>query len=76
MQSSNNNIAAWPGLTLDEFPKLKEWLERMESRPAIEAGWNVPTPRVKLNLSEEELEAKAKQSREWIQKGMAEISKK
>ncbi|KAL1888862.1 Glutathione S-transferase 2 [Ceratocystis pirilliformis] len=40
----------WCGLNIDEFPKVKEWLERMEKRPGVVAGWNVPTPRIDLNL--------------------------
>ncbi|KAL2891870.1 Glutathione S-transferase-like protein gedE [Ceratocystis lukuohia] len=62
----------WCGLNIDEFPKVKEWLERMEKRPAVVAGWNVPTPRMDLNLTQKE----AKERGEWIQKSMAEDAKK
>ncbi|KKF93052.1 Disulfide-bond oxidoreductase YfcG [Ceratocystis platani] len=62
----------WIGLNIDEFPKVKEWLERMEKRPAVVAGWNVPTPRTDLNLTQKE----AKERGEWIQKTMAEDAKK
>lgn len=37
-------IAAYPfmELTLDNHPHLKQWVERMEQRPAVQKGMNVP----------------------------------
>ncbi|KAH7096434.1 glutathione S-transferase [Auriculariales sp. MPI-PUGE-AT-0066] len=35
--------ASWAGIpTLDEFPNLKAWFERVSARPAVQAGMNVP----------------------------------
>jgi len=30
------------GISLDEFPKLKAWVERIEQRPAVQTGLNIP----------------------------------
>ncbi|BAZ12666.1 putative glutathione S-transferase [Calothrix sp. NIES-4071] len=30
------------GLTLDNHPHLKHWVERLEQRPAVQRGMNVP----------------------------------
>jgi GSH-dependent disulfide-bond oxidoreductase len=37
-------VAAYPfmELTLDNHPHLKQWVERMERRPAVQKGMNVP----------------------------------
>ncbi|KAL5606842.1 hypothetical protein BROUX41_003219 [Berkeleyomyces rouxiae] len=67
---------AWAGLSLAEFPKVSEWLERMEKRPGVIAGWNVPTPRRKMDATAEEMDTQAKEAREWVQKSMAEEAKK
>jgi glutathione S-transferase len=34
--------APWAGIELDEFPKLKEWADRIESRDAVKRGLRVP----------------------------------
>lgn len=28
--------------SLDEFPRLKAWFDRIEARPAVQAGFTVP----------------------------------
>ncbi len=46
------DIAAWPwihahewaGLSLDNFPKLKQWHDALASRPAFQKGVRVPEP--------------------------------
>ncbi|ORY71921.1 glutathione S-transferase [Pseudomassariella vexata] len=61
------------GVDLAEFPLLKEWVDRLLARPGVEKGRHVPSPHTALdaaNLTEEELNAKAEQSRAWILKGM------
>ncbi|KAJ7047438.1 glutathione S-transferase-like protein [Mycena alexandri] len=32
--------------TLDEFPNVKAWVERLEARPAVQAGIKVPPPKL------------------------------
>ena len=36
------NWAEWAGVGLDGFPKLRIWLDRINERPAIQKGVNVP----------------------------------
>lgn len=35
-------IAPRTGVSLDEFPKLKAWVDRIEARPAVQVGLKVP----------------------------------
>lgn len=37
-------IAPWAGLSLDGYPNLSEWVQRMESRKAVLDGMDVPNP--------------------------------
>ena len=34
--------APFVDISLDEFPNLKKWLERIEARPAVQEGMDVP----------------------------------
>jgi glutathione S-transferase len=34
--------APWAGIELNEFPKLKEWAQRIEGREAVQRGLKVP----------------------------------
>lgn len=34
----------WSGLTLDEFPHLAAWSERVAARPGVAAGMSIPEP--------------------------------
>ena len=36
--------APWAGLSLDEFPNLKKWHDRILERPAVKEGLDVPEP--------------------------------
>ena len=40
---------AWSGLTLDGFPRIRAWLERIEARPAVQRGLAIPQ---KVDLQE------------------------
>lgn len=50
MRSTTADIATYPwvaiyefqGLTLDDHPHLKRWVETMQQRPAVQAGMAVP----------------------------------
>lgn len=35
-------IHAWPGLSLDDYPRLTEWHDRIRARPAVERALQVP----------------------------------
>ncbi|KAK3197733.1 hypothetical protein GRF29_216g1134588 [Pseudopithomyces chartarum] len=70
--------AGWCEVSLEEFPALKAWEERMAARPALERGRHVPTPHtIKETLKDKEAVAKiAAESRAWVQKGMKEDAEK
>lgn len=36
------NYHEWAGLSLDEFPRLRDWFARIEERPAVQRGLMVP----------------------------------
>ena len=69
----------WAGVDVGEFPNLKRWLYELLERPGFEAGRHVPAPHKAFELndvSEEELEKKAAESRNWVQAGMKADAKK
>lgn len=72
------NSHDWAGVSFDKFPKVNAWLEKVKSRPAVQRGFAVPDANAadRKNLSEEEREKIAKQTRDWVQGGMAEDAKK
>jgi glutathione S-transferase len=69
--------AGWAGIELSDFPKLKEWEERMWERPGVQKGASVPDPykRVK-NDDPEAMERRAAEARKWIMQGMKEDEEK
>ncbi|KAL0932955.1 glutathione s-transferase [Colletotrichum truncatum] len=71
--------AKWAGVSLEEFPALKEWLWKLVERPGFEAGRNNPSPHKALeqhSKSDEELDEQAKSASAWILKGMKEDAAK
>jgi hypothetical protein len=38
------SAAPWAGLDLDEFPSVKNWMEKIAARPAVKEGMDVPEP--------------------------------
>lgn len=71
-------LAGWAGVDIDEFPVLKAWEERMDARPAVQKGRNVPEPwRVRELLKNKEvMDRHAAQGRHWVQAGMKEDAKR
>lgn len=66
-------------MSLDDFPHLNEWLERLLARPGLEKGRHVPKRHTALdqrNMSKEELDEQAKESAKWVQEGMKQDAKK
>ena len=62
-------IHDWSGVPLDEFPHLKSWLFKMLERPGVEKGRHVPSRHTAFdnaNLTDEEKEKQAAESRKWI----------
>ncbi|KAL8917209.1 MAG: hypothetical protein Q9172_005939 [Xanthocarpia lactea] len=38
------DASQWAGVELDSFPEVQEWTERINERPAVQRGLNVPQP--------------------------------
>ncbi|KAL1914458.1 uncharacterized protein VTP21DRAFT_8841 [Calcarisporiella thermophila] len=59
---------SWSGVSIDGLPNLKAWLDRIESRPAVQRGLDVPEKdKLRLLTSNPELAQKAAEaSRAWI----------
>jgi glutathione S-transferase len=36
------NIATLSGINLDQFPNVQKWWERVEARPAVQKGLEIP----------------------------------
>lgn len=68
--------SSWAGVALDDYPTLKSWHDRMFSRPAVDKGADVPTPRPRKPATAEEEKKKAEEARAWIQQGMKEDAEK
>jgi len=71
-------LAAWAGVDIDEFPALKAWDARMDARPAVQRGRDVPDKwRVRELLADRErMEEHARKGRELVQEGMREDAKR
>ncbi|KAL1923250.1 uncharacterized protein VTP21DRAFT_9626 [Calcarisporiella thermophila] len=61
----------WAGVSIDGLPNLKLWLDRIEVRPAVQRGLNVPEKdQIKQIASNPELAKKTEESsKAWILKG-------
>jgi len=67
----------WAGVSLDGFPKLAEWVQRMLDRPGVKKGANVPKPTVaSKSMTEEEKDKVAKETSAWVQQGNDHTAKK
>ncbi|KAG4410695.1 hypothetical protein IFR04_016171, partial [Cadophora malorum] len=65
------NWAEWAGVSLDEFPEVRDWAERINARPAIKRGLDVPEPfkmKEKMKTKEGEREFEEHHSR-WVMDG-------
>ena len=69
---------AWAGIeTLDEYPHLSAWLERITSRPAVTLGLNCPEEDT-ISLRRRDpvaADAKAAQSSKWIMENLEREAK-
>lgn len=61
------NSAFWAGVDIDEFPALKAWKARMDARPAVQKGKDVPTPNRMSELAKDPQKMKehAERSKAW-----------
>ena len=54
--------------SIDQYPHFKTWVKRIQERPAVELGLNVP---LQKKLTPEEQEKVFQKAKEWIAKGNA-----
>jgi glutathione S-transferase len=69
----------WAGISLDDFPSLNAWVDKIVSRPGSEKGRHVPSPHTALenrHNTEEEMDKTADKTRAWVLQGMQEDAKK
>jgi glutathione S-transferase len=72
------NWAEWAGVSLENFPKLREWLKTINERPAVQRGLNIPEKfemKEKLRTEEGEQEY-AKYHSNWVMQGMKDDQEK
>ncbi|CEQ41186.1 SPOSA6832_02899 [Sporobolomyces salmonicolor] len=64
-------MSSWAGVSLDPFPLLKDWVERIDARPAIQSALKIPEQDMLTKMKEDpSLEEKImKASAAWVQKG-------
>ena len=67
--------APWAGIDLGDFPRLKDWSDKIEKREAVQKGLLVPS-------GEDQIEKLRKDPnvqdpfKEWVQKGQKEVAEK
>ncbi|KAK0651724.1 glutathione S-transferase [Cercophora newfieldiana] len=69
------NSHDWAGVSLDDFPNVAAWVEKIKSREASARGANL-SKSVRKNLTEEEKEKIAKEASAWILQGNEHTAKK
>ncbi|KAL8673406.1 MAG: hypothetical protein Q9168_002196 [Polycauliona sp. 1 TL-2023] len=72
------NWAEWAGIDVQPFKYLNQWLDRINERPAVKRGLDVPEPfmmKEKLKSKEGE-EEYAKHHSQWVMKGQEADQKK
>lgn len=64
--------AGWAGIDITQYPKLQAWEERLEKRPGVAKGMNVPTEyKLKAILKDPaKTQEYAEKSKSWVQSGM------
>ena len=64
---------AWAGVPVEEmkpFPKLRAWLERIETRPGAYSGLGIPErKKADKHLTEEEVAEEVKKTSKWVMEG-------
>ncbi|KAL8950618.1 MAG: hypothetical protein Q9222_003349 [Ikaeria aurantiellina] len=72
------NCAAWAGVDVKPFKHISEWVDRINDRPAVKRGLDVPEPfTLKERMkSKEGMEEYAKKASQWIMQGQEADQKK
>ncbi len=72
------NWAEWAGIEVSKFPRIKDWVDRINERPAVKRGLDVPEPfemKKKMQTKEGEEEYQSMHS-EWVMRGQREQAEK
>ena len=58
----------WAGVSIDEFPHLAAWVDRIEARPAVVIGRDIPEKDslTKMKNDPAHAEKMAKQATAWV----------
>ena len=69
--------SGWAGVSLDEFPNLKAWEDRMLKRPGVAKGQDVPEPNKLREKAKDPgaAEEEAAKARKWILEGQNKDAK-
>jgi glutathione S-transferase len=67
--------APWAGIELGDFPKLKEWSERIEAREAVKKGLRVPGGEDQIDKLRRDPNV-GDPFQEWVMKGQNEVAEK
>jgi len=61
--------AQWAGVELKEFPNVAGWVERIESRPAVKKGLEIPNGPDTIAKLKNDPEFAEKEAKKWIGNG-------
>lgn len=67
--------APWAGIELSDFPKLKEWAEKIEEREAVQKGLKVPGGEDQIDRLRKDPDVEDP-FQKWVMKGQNEIADK
>ncbi|KAI5778578.1 glutathione S-transferase [Geopyxis carbonaria] len=71
------NWSEWAGITLEKFPVLADWVKRINERPGIQRGLQVPEPSPIAALkTKEDADRHAAESSKWVIQGQQEEAEK
>ncbi|KAL9597312.1 MAG: hypothetical protein Q9219_005236 [cf. Caloplaca sp. 3 TL-2023] len=72
------NWAGWAGIDIKQFKLLSQWVDRINERPAVKRGLDIPEPfTLKEKLQSKEAEEEfAKHHSQWVMKGQEADQKK
>lgn len=62
--------AGWAGVDITKFPNVQKWHQKLEARPGVSKGANVPEPSKMMEILKDpkKIEEAAKEAQQWIMK--------
>ncbi|KAI8937851.1 hypothetical protein NX059_005540 [Plenodomus lindquistii] len=67
--------APWAGVSLDDFPKLKEWSEKIEGREAVQRGLRIPDGEDQIDKLRRDPNVQDP-FQKWVMDGQKEVAEK